>query len=97
MKTAILMHAPRDDGPEPLARETRRNEVLVRTVAAGLYHSDLHFIEGAYPMPMPAVRGHEAAGIVDAVGANVNYLKPGDHIINCMSVFYGHCEFWLAG
>lgn len=74
-----------------------RNEVLVRTLAAGLCHSDLHFIEGTYPTPLPAVLGHEAAGVVDAVGEGVTYLKPGDHVISCLSVFCGQCEFCLGG
>ena len=40
------------------------HEVLIRTAACGLCHSDLHFIEGTYPHPLPAIPGHEAAGIV---------------------------------
>jgi S-(hydroxymethyl)glutathione dehydrogenase/alcohol dehydrogenase len=75
----------------------KRREVLVRTAAAGLCHSDLHFIEGSYPTPMPAVLGHESAGIVEAVGEDVTYLKPGDHVISCLSMFCGHCEFCLSG
>jgi S-(hydroxymethyl)glutathione dehydrogenase/alcohol dehydrogenase len=75
----------------------KRREVLVRTVAAGLCHSDLHFIEGAYPTPMPTVLGHESAGIVEAVGEDVTYLKPGDHVIGCLSLFCGHCELCLSG
>ncbi|MDG2277684.1 MAG: alcohol dehydrogenase catalytic domain-containing protein, partial [Pseudomonadales bacterium] len=46
-------------------------EVLVRTVAAGVCHSDLHFQNGSYPYPLPAVLGHESAGVVEAVGADV--------------------------
>ncbi len=75
----------------------KRREVLVRTAAAGLCHSDLHFIEGAYPTPVPTVLGHESAGVVEAVGEDVTYLKPGDHVIACLSVFCGHCEFCLSG
>ena len=98
MKAAVL-HAPH----QPMTIEDvsidkpKRREVLVRTVAAGLCHSDLHFIEGSYPTPMPTVLGHEAAGIVEAVGEDVTYLKPGDHVISCLSVFCGHCEFCLTG
>src|SRR5690349_17663379 len=44
------------------------HEVVIRTVAAGLCHSDLHFMEGKYPYPCPALLGHESAGIVEAVG-----------------------------
>ena len=98
MKAAVL-HAPRTPMTiEDVAIEKPRGrEVLVRTAAAGLCHSDLHFIEGAYPTPMPAVLGHESAGIVEAVGDAVTYLKPGDHVIACLSLFCGHCEFCLSG
>lgn len=74
-----------------------RNEVLVRTRVAGLCHSDLHFIEGKYPTPVPAILGHEAAGVVEAVGADVTHVKPGDHVVTCLSVFCGQCEFCLTG
>jgi S-(hydroxymethyl)glutathione dehydrogenase / alcohol dehydrogenase len=74
-----------------------RHEVLVRTAAAGLCHSDLHFIEGKYPYPTPAVLGHESAGVVEAVGADVTYVKPGDHVITCLSVFCGQCSYCLEG
>ena len=72
-------------------------EVLVRTVAAGVCHSDLHFQNGSYPYPLPAVLGHESAGIVEAVGSDVTYVKPGDHVITCLSAFCGHCEYCLTG
>ncbi len=72
-------------------------EVLVRTEAAGVCHSDLHFIEGLWPFPPPAVLGHEAAGIVEEVGDQVTYLKPGDHVISCLSVFCGVCDECLSG
>ena len=67
-------------------------EVLIRTVAAGLCHSDLHFMEGKYSFPCPAVLGHESAGVVEAVGSMVHYVQPGDHVITCLSAFCGHCS-----
>jgi S-(hydroxymethyl)glutathione dehydrogenase/alcohol dehydrogenase len=73
------------------------HEVLIRTVAAGVCHSDLHFIEGSYPHPLPAVLGHESAGVVEAVGSEVRTVKPGDHVITCLSAFCGHCEYCLGG
>jgi S-(hydroxymethyl)glutathione dehydrogenase / alcohol dehydrogenase len=73
------------------------HEVLVRTVAAGLCHSDLHFIEGKYPAPVPTVLGHESAGVVEAVGEQVTYLQPGDHVISCISGFCGACHYCLSG
>src|SRR5712691_5095188 len=72
-------------------------EVLVRTVASGVCHSDLHFVDGYYPFPAPAVLGHEAAGIVEEVGKAVSYVKPGDHVIACTSVFCGYCEECMSG
>jgi S-(hydroxymethyl)glutathione dehydrogenase/alcohol dehydrogenase len=72
-------------------------EVLIRTVAAGVCHSDLHFIEGSYPHPLPAVLGHESAGVVEAVGAEVRTVKPGDHVITCLSAYCGHCDYCLTG
>ena len=73
------------------------HEVLVRTAAAGVCHSDLHFIEGLYPHPLPAVLGHESAGVVEQVGSEVRTVKPGDHVITCLSAFCGHCEHCLTG
>lgn len=75
----------------------RPREVLVRTLAAGICHSDMHFYNGTYPGQVPMVLGHESAGIVEAVGSDVHYVKPGDHIITCLSVFCGHCEKCLTG
>ena len=72
-------------------------EVLVRTAAAGVCHSDLHFYNGTYPGRTPCVLGHESAGIVEQVGSDVTYVKPGDHVITCLSVFCGHCEDCLTG
>lgn len=77
---------------KPLSRE-----VLIRTKAAGVCHSDLHFVEGLYPYPLPMVMGHESAGIVEAVGSDVRAVKPGDHVITCLSAFCGRCEYCLSG
>jgi S-(hydroxymethyl)glutathione dehydrogenase/alcohol dehydrogenase len=73
------------------------HEVLIRTAACGLCHSDLHFIEGAYPHPLPAIPGHEAAGIVEAVGSEVRTVKVGDAVVTCLSAFCGHCEYCVTG
>ena len=75
----------------------KRREVLLRTAFAGLCHSDLHFIEGLYPFPLPCVLGHEAAAVVEAVGEDVTYVKPGDHVITCLSVFCGECAQCATG
>jgi S-(hydroxymethyl)glutathione dehydrogenase / alcohol dehydrogenase len=72
-------------------------EVLIRTRACGACHSDLHFVDGAYPTAVPAIPGHEAAGIVEAVGSDVAAMKPGDHVVTCFSNFCGRCEYCLSG
>ena len=72
-------------------------EVRIRTIACGLCHSDLHFIEGSYPHPLPCIPGHEAAGIVEAVGSEVRTVKPGDAVVTCIAAYCGHCEFCVAG
>src|SRR5256714_813560 len=98
MKAAVL-HAPN----QPLTIEDvslqkpQSREVLLRTAFAGLCHSDLHFIDGLYPHPTPCVLGHESAGIVEAVGEGVTYVKPGDHVITCLSVFCGTCAQCVTG
>ncbi|MFJ6634485.1 Zn-dependent alcohol dehydrogenase [Streptomyces sp. NPDC091376] len=61
----------RDPGP---------GEVLVAIAAAGLCHSDLSVIDGTIPFPVPVVLGHEGAGVVEAVGAGVTHVVPGDHV-----------------
>ncbi len=73
------------------------HEVLIRTKAAGVCHSDLHFVEGKYPFPLPTVLGHESAGIVEAVGSEVRTCKVGDHVITCLSAYCGHCNHCLTG
>ena len=77
--------------------EPAPHEVLIDTKACGLCHSDLHFIDGAYPHALPAIPGHEAAGVVRAVGSEVKTVKPGDHVVSCLSAFCGHCEFCVTG
>ncbi len=66
--------------------------MLIRTTCVGLCHTDLHFIEGLNPHPLPLVLGHEASGVVEQVGSEVTYVKPGDHVVTCLSVFCGECE-----
>lgn len=67
------------------------HEVLVRTVACGVCHSDLHFMQGSIGGAVPTVPGHEPAGVVEAVGSEVSSVKVGDHVIACTSMACGHC------
>src|SRR5687768_411557 len=66
----------------------REGEVLLRMVAAGICGSDRHVLEGRYPSPLPAVAGHEGAGVVEAVGAGVTRVEVGDHVVQ---TFIGPC------
>ncbi|MCP3857432.1 MAG: Zn-dependent alcohol dehydrogenase [Actinomycetia bacterium] len=99
MKAAVLNQIPGDLEIEDISVDKpAANEVLLQTTNAGLCHSDLHFMDGSWSLlPVPSVMGHESAGIVQAVGSDVQYVKPGDHVITCLSVFCGHCEFCLTG
>ena len=98
MKAAVLVEAGQPLVIEELVIDTPGpHEVLIRTAACGLCHSDLHFIDGTYPHALPAVPGHEAAGIVEAVGSEVKTVKVGDAVVTCLSAFCGHCEFCVSG
>jgi S-(hydroxymethyl)glutathione dehydrogenase / alcohol dehydrogenase len=74
-------------------------EVLVRTAATGVCHSDLHVVDGLgrFPLDRPIVLGHEGAGVVEKVGAEVTTVKPGDHVVACLSGFCGSCPQCLSG
>lgn len=63
----------------------REDEVLVRLVGSGICHTDIVFRDGGLPMPMPVVLGHEGSGVVEAVGAKVTHVKPGDHVVLSMN------------
>ena len=89
------------DVPDPEGRE-----VLVRLKGVGVCHTDLGAIHGAVPLPLPAVLGHEGAGIVEAVGESVEGLAVGDHVVlsfdscgDCSPCTTGHpayCELFAA-
>lgn len=98
MKASVL-HAPKnpfevcDIGVDKPAS----HEVLVRIGASGLCHSDYHFANGDLPFAMPVILGHEAAGIVEAVGSDVTTVAVGDHVVACASSFCGHCNPCVSG
>jgi S-(hydroxymethyl)glutathione dehydrogenase/alcohol dehydrogenase len=88
----LTIEAIEIDKPQP-------REVLVRTVATGVCHSDLHVVDGVgrWPLDRPIVLGHEGAGIVEAVGAEVTSVRVGDHVVACLSGFCGNCPQCLSG
>lgn len=98
MKAAVLLEAKKPlevrevalDNPGP-------HELLIRVAASGLCHSDLHFAKGDLPIALPVVLGHEAAGVVEAVGSDVRGFAVGDHVVSCALIFCGHCDPCVSG
>jgi len=84
--------------------DPRSDEIIVRIVGAGLCHTDL-FFRDHIPIPIPAVFGHEGAGIVEKVGENVDDIEPGDHVVlsynscgiccHCLQGNPSYCHEWL--
>jgi S-(hydroxymethyl)glutathione dehydrogenase / alcohol dehydrogenase len=98
MRAAVFHEAHQPMTIETLeVAKPQAHEVLLRTAYAGLCHSDLHFLEGLYPIQTPCVLGHESSAVVEAVGDEVTYVKPGDRVITCLSVFCGTCEYCNTG
>jgi S-(hydroxymethyl)glutathione dehydrogenase/alcohol dehydrogenase len=78
------------DGP-------KEGEVLIRYVAAGLCHSDLHLPSGDLPSRLPIIGGHEGAGIIEEVGPGVTKVKPGDHVVCSFIPSCGLCRYCSTG
>ncbi|MGH8835313.1 MAG: alcohol dehydrogenase catalytic domain-containing protein [Actinomycetes bacterium] len=96
---AAVLSAPRT----PVAIETvtldppQRGEVLVRYLASGVCHSDLHVVDGEWARPMPVVMGHEGAGVVASVGEAVTAVQPGDRVVLSWVYPCGECPVCLRG
>ncbi len=75
----------------------REGEVLVKIAACGVCASDLHVVDGGLPEPLPLVLGHEASGVVVAVGLGVESLAPGDHVVLALVPSCGQCSQCLRG
>ena len=89
-RTPMTIETVELDGPRP-------EEVRVRVAGSGLCHSDYHVISGDMGAVFPVVLGHEASGIVEAVGSDVRGLVPGDRVVTCTSIFCGHCYDCQSG
>ncbi len=89
-RTPMMIEAVELDGPRP-------EEVRIRVAASGLCHSDYHIISGDMGSAFPIVLGHEASGIIEAVGSDVRGLLPGDRVVTCTSIYCGHCNECQAG
>jgi S-(hydroxymethyl)glutathione dehydrogenase / alcohol dehydrogenase len=97
--TAAVFRSP----GQPLTVETLHlqapgpGEVLVKVIASGICHSDLHVVRGEWSSPAPLVLGHEGAGIVEAIGEGVSTVSPGDHVVLSWMPYCRTCEYCLAG
>lgn len=97
-RAAVLHHVgDRLHTEEITLQEPRAGEVLVRTASAGICGTDLHFTAGRFPYPLPTVLGHEASGVVEAIGDHVHDVAPGDRVIVCDQTFCGRCAACLSG
>jgi Zn-dependent alcohol dehydrogenase len=96
---AAVLHEPGVPlAVEELALEPpRAGEVRVRIEAAGVCHSDLHYMTGDLQCRLPVVVGHEGAGVVEAVGASVERVRPGDRVALLWRPRCGRCEFCITG
>ena len=72
-------------------------EVRIQLTAAGVCHTDLSVMSGSLPAPLPAILGHEGAGVVSDVGAGVTSVEPGDHVIPLWRLSCGQCEYCSGG
>jgi S-(hydroxymethyl)glutathione dehydrogenase/alcohol dehydrogenase len=72
-------------------------EIKVKIAACAICHSDIHYMEGAWGGDLPVVFGHEAAGIVEAVGPGVEAIRPGDHVVVTLIRSCGHCHYCVQG
>ena len=99
MRAAVLVEAGKPlvvcDDVE--IAEPKAGQVRVRVKHCGICHSDLSIVDGVFPAPMPVVLGHEAAGVVDAVGPDVTGLAPGDHVVLTPVPPCGTCYFCVRG
>lgn len=72
-------------------------EVMVKMKACAICHSDITYMNGGWGGKLPAVYGHEGAGIVETVGAGVNHIQPGDHVVVTLIRSCGSCHFCAQG
>src|SRR5512145_1467171 len=98
MKAAVLYKANTPLEVVDVKQENpRAGEARVKVKAAGVCHSDWHIMNGDWTVPLPMVLGHEAAGIVEEIGAGVTTVKPGDHVIFSFRPQCGHCLYCSIG
>lgn len=99
MRAAVLeqQNAPLVVRDDVAIRDPGPGQVRVRVAHCGICHSDLSAIDGAFPCPTPIVLGHEAAGVVESVGADVRGVAPGDHVVLTPCPPCGRCYWCVRG
>ncbi len=98
MKAAVLNEAKKPMTIDEVELDAPvAGEAKVRVIAAGVCHSDLHFIDGVYPTRFPTILGHEVAGVVEEVGPGVTNVAPGDRVILGFVQPCGTCRFCAEG
>jgi S-(hydroxymethyl)glutathione dehydrogenase / alcohol dehydrogenase len=99
MRAAVLEQPGEVKVGQVTIEDPRPGEALVRVTDCGLCHSDYSYIDGSFPAVFPLVLGHEAAGIVEAVGeiGAARGLRPGDKAVLCPMASCGHCYFCVRG
>ncbi len=98
MKAAVCYEYGKPLVIEELEMESpHRREVKVKLAATAICHSDLHFISGDLPFPLPFVPGHESAGFVEEVGEGVTNVKPGDRVVVSLLRSCGECRYCRTG
>ncbi len=97
MRAALLHEAekPLEWVDDIEIRDPRPGEVRVNVKHCGLCHSDLSIIEGVFPAPLPIILGHEASGVVDAIGSGVEGLSVGDRVVLTPCPPCGQC-YWCV-
>jgi S-(hydroxymethyl)glutathione dehydrogenase/alcohol dehydrogenase len=97
-KAAILWEVGKDWSVEEIELDPpKEGEVLVKLAASGMCHSDEHLYTGDLPFDLPIIGGHEGAGVVEEVGENVSWLKPGDHVVFGFIPSCGRCPSCSTG
>ncbi len=99
MRAAILYEPgePLEVADDVTLGATGPGEVRVQVAACGVCHSDLSVIQGKFPLMGPTIPGHEAAGVVSEVGAGVDHLSVGDHVVLTPAPSCGHCRACRRG
>ncbi len=77
--------------------DPQANEIMIKLEAVGVCHTDLSFMKGEMPIPVPIVVGHEGCGIVEKVGPGVTSVQPGDKVVSMVAFSCGMCRYCAEG